>query len=347
MADPAVSSSQLSWQSAFWALIPLALNSMTQPSGMIFEFPSKYGFALRSSPIICGIDVLLTLILYTFTTIALRSPRAAAIRLTRHRFRDTPDGAEGSLASLQENTILRIAVLILGALPQAVKLYAVRGLLWTKVWGSAFLSSFLILELLLSLGREARPARGNLLGHPRWTSRAIFYADPHEIPVLEKISAVLALFGSVTFSVYFIAIALSQHAEQYMVEPHRPESLNTLPIQIMYVLMWSVVVVATIPNPRLGTLTTLSFLPMTCLWIVLAENTYIYAVESSIVFVLGCTACATHILRHIRPAALAHYIHYGLGTYFMLLLLSPSLLYYSIKYDPAGTSKPSWTDQLG
>jgi len=65
--------SQVSWQSAFWALVPITLNTMTQPSGMILDgmildMPSRYGFFLRSSPIICFLDtiyVLSSLIYYT------------------------------------------------------------------------------------------------------------------------------------------------------------------------------------------------------------------------------------------------------------------------------------------
>jgi len=46
---------------------------------------------------------------------------------------------------------------VLGALPQAVKLYAAQGLLWTNVWSTLFLMSFIVVELIvLVAGKDWR-----------------------------------------------------------------------------------------------------------------------------------------------------------------------------------------------
>ena len=48
----------------------------------------------------------------------------------------------------------------------------------------------------------------------------------------------------------------------------------------------------------------------------------------------------------LQPAT-ARYVDFGIATYFLLLNLLSALLYYALKYEPRGTSKPTWTDQFG
>jgi hypothetical protein len=47
---PVSSPSPVTWQTAFWTLIPLAINVMAQPSGRVCGAPSRYRTYLRSSP---------------------------------------------------------------------------------------------------------------------------------------------------------------------------------------------------------------------------------------------------------------------------------------------------------
>lgn len=99
---------------------------MAQPSGMVLGlFPSKHGFVLRSSPILCVLDTLYMVSRVTFDSISLN--------VMELRFRDTGDRAEEcSLASLQKNTPFQLIAFVFGVLPQVVKLYAVSGVLTTQ-----------------------------------------------------------------------------------------------------------------------------------------------------------------------------------------------------------------------
>lgn len=129
----------VSWQSAFWALVPLALNSMAQPASLVLGTPSKHGYLLRVSPVVCALDALHFLICLMCYTASLKDPRAAVELVTKHRYRESGDG---DIARLQQSWVLRSAILLFGALPQIVKLYGMRGVPWTTAWGSLYIGSF-------------------------------------------------------------------------------------------------------------------------------------------------------------------------------------------------------------
>jgi hypothetical protein len=110
---------QVEWQIAFFWMICLAMNSMTQPSGRVCELSSKHRFLLRSSPVICAFDAVGVLALWIFHMLwHLEAPSTAARRIARARFRDVENEAEEeSLTSLEKNAPFRIVVFVFGALP--------------------------------------------------------------------------------------------------------------------------------------------------------------------------------------------------------------------------------------
>jgi hypothetical protein len=80
----------------------------------------------------------------------LEAPSTAARRIARARFRDVDNEAEEeSLTSLEKNAPFRIVVFVFGALPQAIKLFASRGIPWLKALGAAYLGSWTVLEVLI------------------------------------------------------------------------------------------------------------------------------------------------------------------------------------------------------
>ena len=124
---------------------------MTQPSGRVCEFHPKYRFVLRSSPFICAFDAVGVLLVWARHIFwHLESPTTAARRIARARFRDIENEAEEeSVSSLERNIPFRYAAFFLGALPQAVKLFASSGLPYVKAIGAMYLGSWIVFELLL------------------------------------------------------------------------------------------------------------------------------------------------------------------------------------------------------
>ncbi|EXF84798.1 hypothetical protein CFIO01_02334 [Colletotrichum fioriniae PJ7] len=150
------SENHLSWQSAFWALLALVLNTATQPCGKICGFPSEWGFCLRWSPVVCVINSLEALS-------CLRLHRHGSkwtLVIAPHKYDTEIDSSHSDVANLQRNTLIRIVAFILGPLLQATKLYACKGTFWVQFLASIYLASFLCDELLLGLIWIVGPAEG-------------------------------------------------------------------------------------------------------------------------------------------------------------------------------------------
>jgi hypothetical protein len=153
----------LAWQNAFWALIPLALNSMLQPVGRISEYDSTISFFLRISPIICVVDAVSSVVLIishmACDGVSFRTATRAWADL---RFR--PDASEGESMSesaspfrqdevetIEASPLVRLIVFII-TVTQSVKLFACTGIPWTHAWAYMFLGSFILLEVCLRIG---------------------------------------------------------------------------------------------------------------------------------------------------------------------------------------------------
>ncbi|KAH8650393.1 hypothetical protein BGZ60DRAFT_196354 [Tricladium varicosporioides] len=154
MDDEAVTAT-MSWQSAIWILIPLALSAMTQPSGNFCTFPGRLQTYLRASPFVCASDTL-AIILQIIKNMVNGMRLRHAIRATlipRFVGPDEQSSTAQSLQPLEQLTFMRWILFILGTLPQAIKLCSLRGAPWTFAWGLMYLVSFLVMELLNILSR--------------------------------------------------------------------------------------------------------------------------------------------------------------------------------------------------
>lgn len=101
---------------------------------------------LRVSLIVCAFDTLAYLVrtaAYTYVKFY-SSPLEAAGAAMYHLMSSYNPG--GGLQGLENRTIPRLLLLFIGALPQALKLIGVRGILWTKTWEILFLVHLLVME---------------------------------------------------------------------------------------------------------------------------------------------------------------------------------------------------------
>ena len=145
--------STVQWQSAFWSIAAIALNTIVQRAGQVVRLPSKYAIALRSSPFFCLIDTFN--ILHDFIKCSrYMSLRQAISYIADHRHHDEDQEDELSV-SQRFISWLSLAT----AVVQAVKLFSCRGLPWTQVFGAIYLVSYLVVEVLNELGHasEANP----------------------------------------------------------------------------------------------------------------------------------------------------------------------------------------------
>lgn len=56
-ATPTAEGEPAKWQTVFWALVPLVLGNMMQPVGRVMEQPPNLRFWMRSSPLLCLLDM--------------------------------------------------------------------------------------------------------------------------------------------------------------------------------------------------------------------------------------------------------------------------------------------------
>jgi hypothetical protein len=179
---PAVSSpSPVTLQVICWVLLPLAINSMAQPSGKILGLPSRYRIYLSSSPILCVADAVSAIFGLMSSMLILRvNPIKASKLVMKRRIESvmSVEKVEYRPGRFQSRTWARSLFFILGALPAAIKLYSFTGLPWTKTWGMMFLSSFIIIELITLLSRFGGTEHNNstpeILGHSEFE-----WKEPH------------------------------------------------------------------------------------------------------------------------------------------------------------------------
>lgn len=161
-------SNQASGNSIFWALVALALNAMTGPSYAGSIGRNSLGTAdwpldpLRSSPVICGADIVMDV--YFFFVPA---PGAKADEISRADdtnslpVQDAVDGYSDTLPDpvlardhhpeaptiLPTGPFLKMVAFFLGVLPQAIKLFSMRGIVGTQICAAVFFAAPLIRTL--------------------------------------------------------------------------------------------------------------------------------------------------------------------------------------------------------
>jgi hypothetical protein len=121
------SPSQLSWQSALWALIAIAVNTMTQSSPSSNSLFSDLLSLLRALLILCLAD-LLVMQMWLLTLTLFSRPRLSFLEAVRCLRKET-----GLERKEKRFSVLTIVLFVLGPLPQLIKLNACTGIPWTLV----------------------------------------------------------------------------------------------------------------------------------------------------------------------------------------------------------------------
>lgn len=182
-----------SWQSIWWALVSIALNTALQPRGATLSLPLPLAILSALNPLLLLADVLLLALKLIHLTLTYRLPARPALRvLVATRGHHGP-GAAGHAAWW-----FRPVAFALGALPQYVKLFAISGVPMTQAWASMYLVSFVLLEAFLYLGRPA-PAPAPADGEPAAGGAGVAEEEAERAAAeLAKRPSLLALEAAVT-----------------------------------------------------------------------------------------------------------------------------------------------------
>lgn len=149
--------SPVSWHVAFWVLVTLAINSMTQPTARICGVSTRYRVYLCSSPFVCVGDALSMVIRLATTAIYLRvsPPKAACLVLLARSEHISEISESHSRSEPHEKAWPRWLFFIVGVLPSAIKLSSFSGTPRTQALGLMFVVSFITIELVTLLGRAS------------------------------------------------------------------------------------------------------------------------------------------------------------------------------------------------
>jgi hypothetical protein len=154
------SSRQVSWSSAYWALVPIALNSMIQPGGRICGYDHSLRISLRISPLVCAFDAATIVIRFlAYRVHGYRTPLAAKM-VKAAREAGVEEAKEGKRWSLENRSVVVYFIFAIGAVTQVIKLTACSGVLWTKVWCWSYFVNFLLVEAMNKLAEKAVEEQG-------------------------------------------------------------------------------------------------------------------------------------------------------------------------------------------
>jgi hypothetical protein len=379
---------QVTWTTILWSLLAVALNTMLQPAGTVCGGPPSLGFMLRSSPVICLIDTsyLLARLGWYWTqerrSRETASPfRSAHARLIALRYQSWVAGTcdeYDSISSVQKSQQARIISFLLTS-AQMLRIFAFKGLYWSKAIASTYLASFIIVELLVVCYRPTS-CKVDMCGDKKNCNNSNAH---RETPI--QSSGIFSLsYQSVAFAVAFIMFFgtaavndisgesdtnLPKHLGLYTIcawtiafsfawamcaveEPWRevlkstPLLLGALGIPVVYYILGPQMLVNV---HRLQHISAVS-IALNLAWILILGLPYA-------TIVTGSVRSRAHDSNNnniseaqrqiaIRADKTRKRIEKTLAWYFVILHLVTTVLYYRFSYDPAGTSEPKWSSYL-
>ena len=319
---------------------------MAQPAGLVLGTPSKHGYLLRVSPIVCAGDALHSLISLVCYTIYFRSPSAAVDLVTKRRFHESEDS---EVARLQQSRGLRLAILVFGALPQFLKLYGMNDVPWTTAWGSLYIGSFAVLEpLVITQQKSGRNKAAS-------TSGTVNSSDSNrdESPALEKALSHISIAIGAIIPSYFVASAIHDVIAKTRISyaPHTVPTSMVAVFTLLSVILpegkkfkWTEALMILLMYMGMP-LTIALFMPLaTAIASTQSVRDFLLSLSGALLLALGLLGIY-FFWSLWRPKSRIDQskedMDLMLKVLFFLRVLSAAFAYYALKYDSNETVKPS------
>ena len=326
-------------------MVPIALNTMAQPAGRICGFfhPSLRTY-IRSSPIVCGCDAVIMIIRFTSYIWVGVPPTLAAKRVRKLREEEVERTQVEGIQSIEQSPFLRWFFVVFGVLPQVIKLFACSGIPWTQTSACLYLASFVVTEGFQKMAEFAKEEPDNF-GHNR---------------LEDLLSRFEKLFGALAILLQMGVLALVDLARiSTDPDPLRRWRFRTirfsahlLTLFIYFPLVFWPTSSARFLAHQTRNLLILMLLVVTLLTLLHGFNlrfslmyfmcSFILSMFSWVLFHFSATR--THILL-CKPGT-KEYRNVVVFDFFCKILLFSSF-WYVWCYNPAGTFKPKWAENLG
>ncbi|KAL8850987.1 MAG: hypothetical protein Q9221_004070 [Calogaya cf. arnoldii] len=309
---------EVSWPSILWALLPIAFNSMTQPVGRLaVNITPEHSFYFRASPFLCALEACAVLCQFLYLTIRTGNPSLGIDRISWAKL-DVSNGVERTqMQKLQNNDVFRMVLFIFGVLPQAIKLYACKGIPASQALASFYLGSWTILELLVVM-----PARYGIFKYSWYASSA--RASLNIDPLVELICNVAYHYCDFV-ALYFMYTKFEGERQAWT------EYVAGFVLKAIYLFIFCARGVG--PGAEVFETYITLFIAAYFCNLEFLESLWLFGIRSGL-WVAGIA---------IRRPAFNRFG--GVAFFFMQLLTAVGS--YGFMYDPAGTSKPAWTEYLG
>jgi len=318
---------------------------MTQNSTFDRDFPSGVLFPARSSPLVCAadaLDVLLRLLVYMCVG---ASAPAAARRVVQKRMWKPPrsiavaTAADPPLTLGDQHPRAHIIMFVLGVLPQAIKLFGMRGIPRTQACGGLYLSSYLVIA---GVGALARRVERDTDADTSWRRAAL-------------IERTMKVWNFVSFGIVAVVQAgVSVWCVRALLRPLVAKA------RVLYIILgtpvWSIFgMIIPMPNVLASLLVLATLVIPTTLGKIAyfafsasLVGLYLYRIPHFVDFLIqeDFLVFSAHVLVAAFFAT-KMVPHHRLMIFFGLVNLVLSILYYRFRYDPSGTVKPLWAEKLG
>ena len=325
---------EVPWPSILWALLPKAFDSMTQPAGRIaVNIAAEQSLFLRASPFVCVMEASAVLWQFACYTIRIGNARLAANHISQAKHGTSAGVGRTQLQELQNNDVFRGILFLVGVVPQAIKLYACKGIPASQTWASLYLGSWTILGLLVVI-----PARYGVVAES-------------EHLALEQSSTKLDAF--VEFMCY-IAVHfcdfLALHMMRFKLQEMR--HLNNPPIPIMdHVATFALygkyllVLCLRIATPAMAGIETSMYCVYTLFLVDLSISERLWLLALRFGRYVAATGIHDTTEGSEWPSMKYHKRIGSIAFFFMHILTAVGS--YSLVYNPVGTIKAAWTEHLG
>ena len=312
---------------------------MTQPAGSIGNgISAEQSFYLRASPFVCVAEAFAALTHFVFLTMETWNPSLAINSISRAKYRNSTGvgTTRSQLQNLQDNDLFRLILFTFGVVPQTLKLYSCGGIPTSQIWASLYLLSWVILELLVVM-----PARFGPFEGPDYQRSVRAYSII--VDNLVELICYITIHYCDFMALHFQYLEMARQRQIHNPPTSWADHLAGYSVGTYFILLLCARLIS--PGPALFETFFYLYYLYSLMDLGLAEDLWLVALRlGRFISVIGIGGLNKDSVP--GKSLFREYTRVGCIAFFLMQILT-AVGSYKLKYDPAGTSRPAWTEYLG